>query len=154
MYSDSRLFFVCVTTMCGGINMDINKVTTSSRGPKNTATRCPQLPLLWDFLSYPIHSFMLWLSQLHNKGFGWFSTEKTQNRCQNVPLHNWLHLRGLCMLKCYTQKCNLHTLVWLNIKCSSCCLLVNDTKLAPKTSHSHLNMWQTQVSNYFHLCLL
>lgn len=36
----------------------------------------PQLSLLWDALSYLIHLFMRWLSQLHNKGSGWFSTEK------------------------------------------------------------------------------
>lgn len=52
-----------------GINMDVKKVKTSLYGLSS-------VPLLWDLLSYLIHSFMLWLSQLCNKGFGWFSTEK------------------------------------------------------------------------------
>lgn len=60
-----------------GINMDINKVTISSHGQKTQLLLVPSaLSRLWDLLSYRIHSFMLWLSQLHNKGFGWFSTEK------------------------------------------------------------------------------
>lgn len=94
-----------------GINMDICKVTTSSYGPKTQhllvlSVLCP------DTLTYLIHSFMLWLSQLYNKGFRLIFTETHAELLPKIVLHNWLHLMGLCMLKCHAHKCNLCTLLY------------------------------------------
>ena len=75
--------------------------------------------------------------------------QKNTELLPSVPLHNWLHLMRLCMLKCHTHKCNSRSSMSDALPAASGSWR---PRQAPRTP-SHVNMWQTQVYSCLHLCL-
>lgn len=78
---------LCIMTTFRELIRTLIKSQPVHMGRKHNYLLVPSaLSLLCDLLSYLIHSFMLWLSQVYNKGLGWFSTEKhrTAAKCSTA----------------------------------------------------------------------
>lgn len=100
---------LCATAMCRELIRTSIKSQRVHVGRKHNHLLVPlsSLSLLCDLLSYLItHSCSDWANSTTKDLAD--SQQKNTELLPNVPLHNWLHLMGLCMLKCHTHKRKMH----------------------------------------------